>query len=55
MCTVFTVYDMKKDFLIRYPGLQRNNIQLPSSSEEADKKIPFWFLQSTETLGIAKS
>ena len=37
MCTVFTVYDMKKDFLIRYPGLQRNNIQLPLPSEEADK------------------
>ena len=58
MCTVFSVYDMKKDFLIRYPGLQKSNVELdfsPIPDVEADKKLPFWFLQSTETLGVAKS
>ena len=56
MCTVFSVYDMKKDFLMRYPGLSKSNVELdfsPINDGEAEKKIPFWFLQSNETLGVA--
>ena len=53
MCTVFSVYDMKKDFLIRYPGLARNSSAEKSSkkdSDEGDVSIPFWYLSSTESL-----
>ena len=48
---------MKKDFLVRYPGLSKSNVELeysPLPDEEMDKKMPFWFLQSNETLGVAK-
>ena len=54
MCTVFSVYDMRKDFLIRYPGLARNTAggekTKINNGDEEDVSIPYWYLSSTESL-----
>ena len=60
MCTVFSVYDMKKDFLIRYPGLARNSnvtqkLKRESLTDDEETKLPYWHLSSTESLHSTKT
>ena len=44
---------MRKDFLIRYPGLAKNSAvgkANKNGTDEEDVSIPYWYLSSTDSL-----